>query len=176
MLYYAQVDGSLGDLVKMEKALIYLVLGATLITGCSGSDEKTEYRDSALGRLPFVYKMPVQQGNIITEDMVDRLELGMTRNQVRFLLGTPMLTDIFHTERWDYTYTIRRGHGETEIKRLTLFFEDDALARITGDIQPNPQRAAEREPQEMIVTVPDWEDNRGLITRALDRVGLEPAD
>jgi outer membrane protein assembly factor BamE len=138
--------------------------------------ETTEYRDSALGRLPFVYKMPVQQGNIITEDMVDRLELGMTRNQVRFLLGTPMLTDIFHADRWDYTYTIRRGHGETEIERLTLFFDGDALARISGDIQPDPRRAEEREPREMIVTVPDWEDNRGFVTRALDRVGLEPAE
>jgi outer membrane protein assembly factor BamE len=163
-------------LAKMQKTLIYLVLSATLLTGCSGPGEKSEYRDSALGNLPFVYKMPVQQGNIITEDMVDRLELGMTRNQVRFLLGTPMLTDIFHTERWDYTYTIRRGHGETQIKRLTLFFDDDTLARISGDIRPDPQRAAEREPSEMIVTVPDWDDDRGFVTRALDRVGLEPAD
>lgn len=160
----------------MQKTLIYLMLGATFAAGCSGSGEKPEYRDSALGRLPFVYKMPVQQGNIITEEMVDRLEPGMTKNQVRFLLGTPMLTDLFHTDRWDYTYTIRRGHQEMQTKRLTLSFQDDALTRITGDLQPDPNRAASREPQDMIVTVPDWEDDRGLMTRALDKLGLDPAE
>lgn len=160
----------------MQKTLIYLVLGATFATGCSGSGEKSEYRDSALGKLPFVYRMPVQQGNIITEDMVDRVQIGMTRNQVRYLLGTPMLVDLFHTDRWDYTYTIRRGHGDTEIKRLTLYFDGDSLARIAGDMQPNPQRSAEGEPREMIVTVPDWEDNRGFFARTLDKLGIKEAE
>jgi outer membrane protein assembly factor BamE len=173
--YDARVSGCRDDSNKMQKVLICLTLGATLAAGCAGREQAPQYRDSRLSHLPFVYRMTVQQGNIVTEEMVDRLQPGMTKNQVLYLLGTPVLADIFHTDRWDYTYTIRRGHQEMETKRLTLFFEGDELARVTGDLRPDPQRAAEREPSEMIVSVPDWEDNRGLFSRTLSRVGLEPA-
>ena len=161
----------------MQKLLIYAVLAATTIaTGCSGSEKKSEYRSSALEKLPFVYKMTVQQGNIITEETVDRLEPGMSKSQVRFLLGTPMLQDMFHTDRWDYTYTIRRGHKDMQKTRLTLFFQDDALVRVDGDLRPNQQRAATREPEEMIVSVPDWQDDRGFIAKTFDKIGVEPAE
>lgn len=173
--YDARGSEARDDSNKMQKVLICLMLGATLVAGCAGREKAPQYRDSRLSDLPFVYRMTVQQGNIVTEEMIDRLELGMTKNQVLYLLGTPVLTDIFHTDRWDYTYTIRRGHQDMETKRLTLFFEGDALARISGDIRPDPQRAATREPSEMIVSVPDWEDNRGFFSRTLSRVGLEPA-
>lgn len=161
----------------MQKVLIYLVLGATLATiGCSGTKETPEYRSSLLERLPFVYKMTVQQGNIITEEMVDRLEPGMTKSQVRFLLGTPMLTDMFHSDRWDYTYTIRRGRKQMKDTRLTVFFQDDALVRVEGDLRPDPQRAAAREPGEMLVTVPDWKDDRGFFSRTFSKVGVASAE
>jgi len=161
----------------MQKLLIYAVVGATLLTaGCSGSQEKPEYRSSALEKLPFVYKMTVQQGNILTEETVDRLEPGMTKSQVRFLLGTPMLEDIFHENRWDYTYTIRRGRKDLQKTRLTLHFQDDALVRVEGDIRPDPQRAANREPVEMLVSVPDWKDDRGFFAKVFDDFGGESAD
>lgn len=160
----------------MQRVLIFPLLGAALAAGgCSGTEEKSEYRSSVLESLPFVYKMTVQQGNIVTEEMVDRLEPGMTKSQVRFLLGTPLLTDMFHSDRWDYTYTIRRGHEDTQKTRLVLHFRDDALVKVEGDLRPDPQRAAERTPGEMIVSVPDWEDDRGFLTRTLDKVGLDPA-
>jgi outer membrane protein assembly factor BamE len=129
-----------------------------------------------LEELPFVYKMTVQQGNIITEEMVDQLELGMTKRQAQFILGTPLLTDFFQTDRWDYTYTIQRGHGPLEIRYLTLFFTEDTLVRVDGDIQPNPARAMSRPEEETVVTVPDHEERKGLITRALNAVGLDRAD
>ncbi len=148
-----------------------LICTAFVLVGCSSKDKpKNEYRSSVLANLPFVYKMTVQQGNIVTEEMVDRLEPGMTKRQARYLLGTPLLTDMFHSDRWDYTYTIRRGHQSMETKRLTLYFTEDALVRIGGDLQPNPARAAERQPDAVIVSVPDWEDRRGLFKRVLDRV------
>jgi outer membrane protein assembly factor BamE len=151
----------------MEKVLIYLVLGATLV-GCGGR---------VIDRLPFVYQMPVQQGNIITEEMVDRLQPGMTKSQVRYLMGTPMLEDIFHADRWDYTYTIRRPHQETQIKRLSLFFnKDDALDKVEGYIRPNPARLAAAKPNEIIVTVPNWQDQRGILSRAFGKLGMEPAE
>ncbi len=83
------------------------------------------------------YRPDVQQGNIITKDMVDQLRPGMTRDQVRFLLGTPMLTDIFHQNRWDYPYVLlRRKTGETQIRKLYVVFEDGKLSRYSSDAMP----------------------------------------
>lgn len=88
-----------------------------------------------LGGCLSVYKMDVQQGNVITQEMVDQLKPGMTRSQVRFVLGTPLVSDPFHPERWDYLYHFRRGGApEAESHRLTVIFQNDALAHIVGDV------------------------------------------
>lgn len=157
-----------------------LLLGLALLSaGCArGKRADNPYRGSVLSNLPFVYKMTVQQGNIITEGMVNQLELGMNPAQVRFLLGTPLLTDMFHSNRWDYIYTIRRGHDPMEIKRLTLWFEEDQLVSIEGFARPNPNQAldqglAAQEEEMVIIDVPDWRDDRGIITRTLNAVGVE---
>jgi outer membrane protein assembly factor BamE len=89
----------------------------------------------ALGGCLSVYKMDVQQGNVISQEMVDQLKPGMTRSQVRFVLGTPLVSDPFHPERWDYIYHFRRGAApEAESRRLTVIFQNDTLARIVGDV------------------------------------------
>jgi outer membrane protein assembly factor BamE len=83
------------------------------------------------------YRPDVQQGNIITKDMVDQLRTGMTRDQVRFLLGTPMLSDVFHQNRWDYPYfLLHRRTGETQIRKMYVVFEDGKLARFSSDSMP----------------------------------------
>lgn len=146
------------------------------LTGCAGEEKPDEYQRSSLERLPFVYKMTVQQGNVITEDMVDQLQLGMTRAQVRYLLGTPMLADFFHTDRWDYTYTLRRGHQEMDVKTLILHFQDDALARIEGDLRPDPKRVASRESQEIVVSVPDYQKRKGFFRKGLDVIRFGGTD
>jgi len=161
----------------MRKPLILLiVLSLALALGCARNEKKDEYRSPALAKLPFVYKMTVQQGNIITEEMVDELELGMSKPQVRYVLGTPLLTDMFHTDRWDYTYTIKRGHAPMETKRLTLWFQDDQLARMEGDVRADPAPDSLEEDRQLVVEVPDWKDNRGLINRALNTIGVETAE
>lgn len=151
---------------------------AISLGGCASKRDKPEReKGEKLSNLPFVYKMTVQQGNVVTEEMVDRVQLGMTRAQVRYLLGTPMLTDIFHTDRWDYPYTIKRGHKPMEERKLTLWFNGDELVRIIGDFQPNPDRlAATEEAREIVVEVPDWKDNRGLFNRTLNAVGVKTKD
>lgn len=81
-----------------------------------------------------VYKVEVQQGNVVTQEMIEKLKPGMTRSQVRFVLGTPLVTDIFHPDRWDYYYYLRRSNEKSgEIQRLTVIFKKDTLVSIQGD-------------------------------------------
>ena len=77
-----------------------------------------------------VYKVDVQQGNVIDEEQLEKLKVGMNKNQVIFLLGTPLLKDPFHKDRWDYVYSFRPGGGKTSSKFLTLFFEAETLVKI----------------------------------------------
>lgn len=82
------------------------------------------------------YRPDVQQGNVVTKEMVDQLRPGMSREQVRFLLGTPLLTSVFHQDRWDYVYRLARGSGEVQARRLVVFFKDDRLERFESDEMP----------------------------------------
>ncbi|SMP59972.1 outer membrane protein assembly factor BamE [Noviherbaspirillum suwonense] len=82
------------------------------------------------------YRPDIQQGNFISREMVAQLKEGMTRDQVRFVLGTPLLTDVFHNARWDYPFRMAKGNGEMTTSRVTLTFVDDKLARIEGGDLP----------------------------------------
>lgn len=111
----------------MKRPILRLALcSALLITlaGCSPD------------RLPFVYRPDVQQGVILTQEMVDQLRAGMSRRQVQFILGTPPVVDTFHPDRWDYIEGHKPGRGEFRAKRLTVFFEGDRLAAVQGDFTP----------------------------------------
>jgi len=85
---------------------------------------------------PSVYKIDIQQGNVVTQDMVSRLKPGMTRSQVRFALGTPLVTDVFHPDRWDYVYRFQKAGVLTEQRHVTVVFENDVLKRVEGDVVP----------------------------------------
>lgn len=77
------------------------------------------------------YRIDVQQGNVLTDEALTNLKVGMTKRQVRFLLGTPPITDPFHADRWDYVYSYKKGRGgDEERRRLTLYFNGDTLARV----------------------------------------------
>ncbi|MBI3571360.1 MAG: outer membrane protein assembly factor BamE [Gammaproteobacteria bacterium] len=91
-----------------------------------------------------VHKLDIQQGNVVTQEMVDKLKPGMTRTQVRFVLGTPLITDAFHRDRWDYFYSFKVGaQGVAEIRGLTLIFQDDVLRSVQGDVAvKNPSETA----------------------------------
>ena len=105
-------------MLPMRKAFVFL-LAAVLLSGCN-----------------FIYRQPVFQGNLLEKTNVEQLKPGMDRAQVIALLGTPPIADPFHTERWDYVASERRGHGKTEIKNLTVWFEGDTLARMEGESFP----------------------------------------
>lgn len=89
------------------------------------------------------YRIDVRQGNFVTQDMVAQLKPGMTKDQVRFVLGTPLVADIFHAERWDYVYRFQPGRGELQQRRLTVYFEANKLSRVAGDVIAAEPGAAE---------------------------------
>jgi outer membrane protein assembly factor BamE len=80
----------------------------------------------------------VQQGNYVSQDMVAQLKEGMSKDQVRQILGTPLLTDIFHGERWDYIYSRETSDGKKEQRQLAVFFQDGKLTRFNGEAAPAP--------------------------------------
>lgn len=99
---------------------IHLILAAVLLSSCS-------YLETPV---LSPYKMDIRQGNYITAEMRDKLRLGMTKSQVRFVLGTPMLSDPFHAARWDYVYRLEHEDKVVEQHDMTVFFEGDNLVRV----------------------------------------------
>src|SRR5690625_5073208 len=100
---------------------------AVSLTACGG------------GKWGFPYRIDVQQGNWITASQVEQLEVGMTREQVRFVLGTPTLQDIFFSDRWEYPYYLKPGYGDEELRTFTVWFDGDHLTRWEGSKQPDRQ-------------------------------------
>lgn len=96
-------------------------------------------------RFPGVYRIDVEQGNIVTQELADQLKPGMSRRQVRFILGTPLLEDTFNQDRWDYPYVKRNGLDVLSQSHLTVVFDGDSLVEIRGDYQPDWARPAENE-------------------------------
>lgn len=85
---------------------------------------------------PGVYTIDVEQGNIVTQELADQLQPGMSRRQVRFILGTPLVEDTFNQDRWDYPYVKRNGRDILEQFSMTVVFEGDSLSEVTGDYLP----------------------------------------
>lgn len=145
----------------MRKLLTLIAVFASLLLGaCS--------RDPVVNRLPWVYRIEIQQGNVIEQDQVNQLREGMSRDQVAFILGTPLIRDPFHADRWDYYFEYRpgsKGKGEPRRDHLAVFFEEDALSRVEGTLVPDPDAG---EPPSRLVTVevpPQEPEDIGLLTR-----------
>ncbi len=83
-----------------------------------------------------VYRPDIQQGNFISKEMVAQLRVGMTPEQVRFLLGTPLLTDVFHETRWDYPFRIKKGNGEITSSHVVVYFKDGRVSHFEGGDLP----------------------------------------
>ena len=122
--------------LHLRSPLIPITLALVLLSGCSGS-------------LSFLsaYRIDVEQGNIITPEMIEQLQPGMTRRQVRFVMGTPLIEDTFNTDRWDYRYFLRNGNKTLQESKLSVFFEGDALVDVTGSEVPDWASTGTEEPQ-----------------------------
>ena len=136
-------SGNTTDL-RMKKLLIIMACIASLST-------------TACSRYHLIHKIDVQQGNVITQDEVNQLEPGMSRRQVQYIMGSPMIADVFHQDRWDYVYRLQPGYGETLEERVTLYYENDELSRVSGTLHPQTAEAAEPRPQQVTLVVPPEE-------------------
>lgn len=143
-----------------------LVLAVALAGGCSLRPRLPSAQD-----LPFVHRIDVQQGNVITQEMLAQLQPGMDKAKVRFIMGTPLIVDSFHTNRWDYVYSFQEGGGTRVQRRVSLYFEDDVLVRVEGDVKPAIGRLEVRPPPAAMVEVPG-EYRPGLVDRLKSKVGL----
>ncbi|OIQ90668.1 outer membrane protein assembly factor BamE precursor [mine drainage metagenome] len=117
----------------------FILVALPLVAACSSAPNLTS-------RLT-PYRIDVRQGNFVTQEMVAQLKPGQTKDQVRFILGTPLLTDIFHADRWDYVYRFQPGHGQVLERRVTVYFKDGKLARVAGDVVAGGQDVAPTAPQ-----------------------------
>ncbi|PCJ51071.1 MAG: outer membrane assembly protein BamE [Gammaproteobacteria bacterium] len=100
--------------------LLNVVIFSLLLSGCSVVDM-------------LIYKVSKQQGNITEQKHVDKLEIGMTKEQVKFLIGTPMSVHSFDHDRWDYIYTFQAANLEPTRNNLTVYFENNKLTKIEGE-------------------------------------------
>jgi len=102
---------------KTMRHVLFAAILALLLSGCLS-----------------VYKVEVQQGNVVTQEMIDKLKPGMTPSQVRFVMGTPLIVDPFHQDRWDYYYYLRRSNETSgESQRVTVVFKNDLLIAVQGN-------------------------------------------
>jgi outer membrane protein assembly factor BamE len=146
-----------------------------LLAACSVTDSVTERLSP--------YKIDIQQGNVVTQEMVAKLKPGMTKAQVRFIMGTPLITDAYHANRWDYVYRYLKAGKLTEERKMTLFFDRELLQRVEGDVvaavpvaegekspapSGEPVKAVEQPAQG---TAPAKEE-KGFFGRMIEKVGF----
>jgi len=122
---------------RVGRALGVLAI-AGLLSACSGWGDKLP-DVSTLGGLVTPYKIDIVQGNVVTREQAQALQVGMSRQQVRELLGSPLLASVFHADRWDYVFTFRRQGQATQQRKLTVYFKAEALERFEADELPSEE-------------------------------------
>ncbi len=152
----------------MPKTLLSLSLFLILLSGCS-APRVPFYRLPSVGDLPFVHKIDVQQGNVITQEMVAQLRKGMDKKKVQFIMGTPIILDTFNNTRWDYIYTFQHRGGDVERRRVTLMFVDEKLDRVDGNVVAAAGEIEVELHQDTTVDVPK-NRGRGVMARIKDTI------
>lgn len=148
----APIGFALSMIARSYYSFVAMLLAAIALSGCG-----------------WVYKMEINQGNFITQDMVDKLREGQTRQQVRFALGTPVTESVFHPDRWDYNFSLERRGKQVTKHRLTVVFEGDKLKSWNvADLPKSPM--VDRDPAYAVVDpmASKSTDDRGFWSRLTD--------
>ena len=119
-----------------------------------------------------VYKLEINQGNYVTKDMVERLRPDMTKSQVRLILGTPLVIDVFHADRWDYVYHHEVGGKAVENRRFAVFFTNDKLAKWEGDDAPAAPVYRASTAEEAAKKEPAKSEEKGFFGRLWEKIGF----
>jgi len=114
-----------------------------------------------MNNLPGVYTLDIQQGNMINQEQIDQLRPQMSKRQVLYIMGSSMLVDVFHQKRWDYIYSEQLGGKERTQKRISLFFVNEKLSSVQGDLRPSTM-PVKRESNESTVDIPKREFEKTL--------------
>ncbi len=114
--------------------MLVLVVSLAVLGGCSGLPKLPKLK---MPKIPRIHKITVQQGNVITQDMIDQLKPGMTKRQVAFVMGEPVVRNPFDEDRWDYVYTIKIPRTDLIQQKMSLYFTNDLLTHFTGDLIPS---------------------------------------
>ncbi|PCJ31931.1 MAG: cell envelope protein SmpA [Gammaproteobacteria bacterium] len=147
----------------MKKFLIYTFSVFILLLSACNKD-----------KIPGVYRIDIQQGNAITQDMINKLKPDMSKSQVAYVMGTPLIIDTFHPNRWDYIYSFHPGNGQREQRTLTVYFTDqEKLSHLEGNTRTVAREDLPKaERQQKNVVVPLKEKNTGLFQSLMNTVGL----
>ena len=109
--------------MNINLKVITLLLSVLLLSSCS---------------IPRIFQVVISQGNLVDQEMLDKLEIGMTESQVKFVMGTPLISDTFYPNRWDYFTSVRQGENSYTNQKITLYFKDNKLVSWEGEIDtPN---------------------------------------
>jgi len=149
-------------LLQLEFLLNKIILLIAFSTFISGIISGCDRRADGSRKIPLVYRVDIQQGNVIEQSMINKLEPGMTKAKVRFIMGTPLLVDPFHSNRWDYIYSIEPGDGERAQRHIALFFKEDKLTHLEGDITTGYRHSEEDTPEASSVLVTGDRKEKGF--------------
>jgi outer membrane protein assembly factor BamE len=115
-----------------------------------------------------VYRLDINQGNYLSQDMVDRLKVGQTKQQVRLSLGTPLINSAFHDNRWDYVYMFKSGGRVREHRQFTVYFKDELLARWEGDEMPQSVQELNRVAATRSLPEDPYGQDAGIVGKFID--------
>ncbi|MBV1912164.1 MAG: outer membrane protein assembly factor BamE [Cycloclasticus sp.] len=158
----------------MRKFLILIMtfITSSFLMACSTTESLNNKMLEVADTLPGVYKIDVHQGNVVTQEMVDQLRPGMDKRQVRFLLGTPLLADPFHKDRWDYFYDLKKSGKQIKTERITVFFEADKLVNLSGNFKPSNEFKPMTINTEVIDVPKREKKEKGWLEKALQSIGI----
>lgn len=149
------------------KKLVLVCISLILLSACTRSFDGGY-------NMPLLYKIDIQQGNVIEQDMIDKLKPGMDKNQVKFIMGTPVIVDPFHNERWEYIFSMQKGGGVRKQRHITLHFdEDEKLTHVSGDVEVSNVPRVENDivtEKEAIVVPKVEKKEKGFFGRLWDKV------
>ncbi|MEQ8659930.1 MAG: outer membrane protein assembly factor BamE [Gammaproteobacteria bacterium] len=150
----------------MRLALLLLPL---CVAACSAPRLPLVGRLPGADDIPFVHRIDVQQGNVITQDMLAQLRRGMDKKKVTFIMGSPIVQDTFNADRWDYLYTFQSGRDQPERRLVTLYFVDDKLDSLGGDVTPASGELVATLHHDLTVRVPRYVP-KNFVERVVDKL------